>query len=185
MNPAQSRLFLVKGRSFVVHNAVEIICAAALLLMAINFIAVISRKTLTNDEKYHIPAGYYHLVFGDFQLNPEHPPVVKMVAALPLLFLRPVAPSPALGPTENPILQGHDVFFAFWEANPDKLQAIAFWARIPIIFWTILFGILLFIYTRYLGGRVAALLAVVMFTFEPTILAHGRIVQTDVPAAFA
>lgn len=185
MNPAQSRLFLIKARSLVAHHAAELICATVLLLMAINFIAVISQKSLTNDEKYHIPAGYYHLVFGDFQLNPEHPPLVKMVAALPLLFLRPVAPSPTVGPTENPILQGHDAFLAFWEANPNKLEAISFWARVPMIALTLLFGVVLFGYTRYLADGAAAVLAVTIFSFEPTILAHGRIVQTDVPAAFA
>jgi 4-amino-4-deoxy-L-arabinose transferase-like glycosyltransferase len=50
---------------------------------------------------------------------------------------------------------------------------------------SILFGIALFSYTRYLAGSLAAVLAVIMFSLEPTILAHGRIVQTDVPAAFA
>jgi hypothetical protein len=185
MNPAHSRLFLVKAWSLVVHHAAELICAVVLLLMAINFIAVICRKSLTNDEKYHIPAGYYHLVFGDFQLNPEHPPLVKMAAAVPLIFLQPAAPSPMVSPTENPVLQGHDAFQAFWEANPDKLGAISFWARVPMIALSILFGIVLFSYTRYVAGSVAALLAVIMFSLEPTILAHGRIVQTDVPAAFA
>jgi len=62
--------FLAKGRSLSGRYAAELICSVVLLLMAINFFSVISRKTLTNDEKYHIPAGYYYLVFGDFQLNP-------------------------------------------------------------------------------------------------------------------
>ena len=185
MNPAHSRFFLVKVRSLFLQHAAESICAVVLLLMAMNFIAVISRKSLTNDEKYHIPAGYYHLVFGDFQLNPEHPPLVKMVAAAPLAFLQPATPSPAISPNENPILLGHDVFVAFWDANPDKLEAISFWARVPMVVLSILFGIGLFSYTRYIAGSLAAVFAVLMFSLEPTILAHGRIVQTDVPAAFA
>lgn len=183
MNPGHRR-FLDKARSSVVHHAAELICVTVLLLMAINFLAAISQKSLTNDEKYHIPAGYYHLVFGDFQLNPEHPPLVKMSAALPLLFLKPTAPSPIVRPSENPILQGHDAFLAFWEANPNKLAAISFWARVPMVVLSILLGIVLFSYTRYLAGGVAGVLAVTMFSLEPTILAHGRIVQTDVPAAF-
>jgi len=179
------RSFLDKGRNLPGRYAAELICLLVLLLMAVNFFSVISRKTLTNDEKYHIPAGYYHLVFGDFQLNPEHPPLVKMLSALPLLFLHPVAPSPTVSPAESPILQGHDAFLAFWEANPDKIEAISFWSRVPMILLTLLFGISLFAYTRYIGGRVAAVLAVIMFSLEPTLLAHGRVVQTDVPAAFA
>ncbi|HZE68544.1 MAG TPA: glycosyltransferase family 39 protein [Pyrinomonadaceae bacterium] len=185
MKAIPSRSLLAKGRSLVANHPAELICAAALILMAVNFFAIISRKTLTNDEKYHIPAGYYHLVFGDFQLNPEHPPLVKMIAAAPLLFLRPTAPSPVVSPAENPILQGHDVFLAFWEANPAKIEAISFWARVPMIILTLLLGIVLFSYARYLGGVAAATFAVIIFSLEPTILAHGRVVQTDVPAALA
>jgi len=173
-----------KGQSLFASHLPELVAAFALLLMAINFFAVISRKSLTNDEKYHIPAGYYHLVFGNFQLNPEHPPLAKMLSAIPLVFIHPAAPVATPGPTDNPILQGHDAFEAFWEANPNKLEAIAFWARVPMVLLTLVFGVVLFYYTRYVAGRRAAALAVVLFSLEPTILAHGRIVQTDVPAAF-
>jgi hypothetical protein len=32
----------------------------------------------TMDEAYHIAAGASYLRFGDFRLNPEHPPLVKL-----------------------------------------------------------------------------------------------------------
>jgi 4-amino-4-deoxy-L-arabinose transferase-like glycosyltransferase len=185
MNATHRQSFLSTVSEFAKLHASELTCAAVLLLMAINFFAVISRKGLTNDEKYHIPAGYYHLVFGDFQLNPEHPPLVKMLSAVPLLFVKPEAPSPSVSPTENPILQGHDAFQAFWDANPSRVEAIAYWTRVPMILLTLVFGLIVFAYTRYAGGKLAATLAVIMFGFEPTILAHGRVVQTDVPAAMA
>ena len=185
MNSSHRRTFLSTVRDFARAHAAELTCAAVLFLMAINFFAVILRKGLTNDEKYHIPAGYYHLVFGDFQLNPEHPPVVKMISAIPLLFVNLDAPAPSVSPAENPILQGHDTFQAFWEANPTKIETLAFWARVPMIVLTLIFGVLVFTYTKYLGGKLAGTLAVMMFSVEPTILAHGRVVQTDVPAAMA
>ena len=49
---------------------------------------------------------------------------------------------------------------------------------------TLALGALLFVFTRDLLGPRVATLAVALFAFEPTILAHGRIVQTDIPAAF-
>src|SRR5205085_1621660 len=67
----------------------ETFAAALLLLMAANCLTVIARKSVTNDENIHIPAGYYHLVVGDFQLNNGHPPPPKMLGALPLLFIQP------------------------------------------------------------------------------------------------
>lgn len=80
-------------KQFVLAHRAEVVCACLLLLMAINLFAAISRKSITNDEIVHIPAGYYHLVAGDFHLNNEHPPLIKMWAVLPLLFIQPEEPS--------------------------------------------------------------------------------------------
>ena len=33
-----------------------------------------------------LPAGYSYLHWDDYRLNPEHPPLVKKLAALPLLW---------------------------------------------------------------------------------------------------
>ena len=40
----------------------------------------------TYDEVAFLPAGYTYLHWDDYRLNPEHPPLVKMLAALPLLW---------------------------------------------------------------------------------------------------
>src|SRR5438270_203679 len=45
-------------------------------------------------------------------------------------------------------------------------------------------GLVVFLSARGLFGATAAVLAVALFAFEPTVLAHGRVVQTDIPAAF-
>ena len=88
-------------KQLVLAHRAEVVCACLLLLMAINLLAAISRKSITNDEIVHIPAGYYHLVAGDFHLNNEHPPLIKMWAALPLLFIQPEEPPAVNGPDED------------------------------------------------------------------------------------
>ena len=45
-------------------------------------------------------------------------------------------------------------------------------------------GVLIFAFARDLFGDAAAVLAVALYTLEPTVLAHGRVVQTDVAASF-
>jgi 4-amino-4-deoxy-L-arabinose transferase-like glycosyltransferase len=40
----------------------------------------------TYDEVAFLPAGYSYLHWDDYRLGPEHPPLVKMLAALPLLW---------------------------------------------------------------------------------------------------
>jgi hypothetical protein len=164
----------------------EMVCAALLLLMAANLFGQISRKSLTNDELVHIPAGYYHLVAGKFQLNNEHPPLVKMWAALPLLFLQPNEAEPAPGEVSGNFAEETWKYLEqFWPHNKENFEAISFWTRAMMIPITLGLGILIFVYARDLFGARAAALAVALYTLEPTVLAHGRIVHTDLPAAFA
>src|ERR1700736_5169562 len=62
------------------------IAAVMLLLLVLEFQLLYSVKheSLTFDEGDHIFAGYMSLKHHDFGLNPEHPPLVKMIAAVPL-----------------------------------------------------------------------------------------------------
>jgi hypothetical protein len=52
----------------------------------------IRQESQTYDETVHLTAGYSYLITGDYRLNPEHPPLSKMLAAIPLLFLKPHLP---------------------------------------------------------------------------------------------
>src|SRR5258705_2134543 len=163
----------------------EAVCVALLLLMAANLFASISRKSITNDEIVHIPAGYYHLVAGEFQLNNEHPPLVKMWAALPLLFIQPDEPPAPKTEDENFMERTWGYHERFWQANKARFQTITFWPRVMMIPITLALGMLIFVFARKLFGETAALIAVALYVLEPTVLAHGRVVHTDVPAALA
>jgi hypothetical protein len=171
-------------RRLVVARKAEVVCAALLLLMAVNLFAAISRKSITNDEIVHIPAGYYHLVAGDFQLNNEHPPLVKMWAALPLLIVQPDEPPAPKTEDENFMERTWGFHERFWQANQARFHTVTFWPRVIMIPITLALGVLIFVFSRKLFGETAALIAVAFYVLEPTVLAHGRIVHTDVPAAF-
>src|SRR5215831_761879 len=69
------------------HRA-ELISGLLLAVMGLQMLAVISRKSITLDEIVMIPAAYYHLADGNFQLINEHPPLAKIIAAVPLLFVQ-------------------------------------------------------------------------------------------------
>lgn len=179
-----ARAFAAAKRLVVARRA-EVVCAALLVVMAVNLIAAISRKSITNDEIVHIPAGYYHLVAGEFQLNNEHPPLVKMWAALPLLFIQPDEPTPPKTVDENFMERTWGFHQRFWQTNRARFEAVTFWPRAMMASLTLLLGALIFACARRLFGDGAALFAVALYTLEPTLLAHGRVVHTDVPAALA
>ncbi len=63
---------------------------ALLVLFAGRVIDHSTRISATFDESHHLAAGYINLRWNDFRLNPEHPPLTKMVAAMPLLALQPL-----------------------------------------------------------------------------------------------
>ena len=177
---------LTAVKRFIVTHAAEVACAGLLLAMGANLFAAISRKSITNDEIVHIPAGYYHLVAGDFQLNNEHPPLVKMWAASPLLFIQPNEAPPTDAERQgifNELTWSQDQ--RFWQNNKEQFETICFWARAMMIVLTLCFGAVIFTYARELFGTRTGVLAVALYSLEPTLLAHGRIVHTDLPAAFA
>jgi 4-amino-4-deoxy-L-arabinose transferase-like glycosyltransferase len=162
----------------------EIACALLLAVMAANLLTAITRKTITNDEILFIPAGYYHLT-GKFQFNNEHPPLAKMWGALPLLILKPVIPPPPQTVEADRFESVWGFHARFWDANPARFRTLALWPRVWMVPVTLALGALIFWFARKLFGPRAAVLAVALYVFEPTMLAHGRIVHTDVAAALA
>jgi len=146
-------------------------------------LAILSAKgdSPINDEIAHIPAGYSYLTQQDYRLNPEHPPLIKDLAALPLLFLD------LNFPKEHPSWK--DAINGQWTLGPiflyhsgNDADQILFWARIPMLFVLVGLGLFLFYWTRRLAGTGAALFVLILFAFSPNFLANGRLVTTDVGA---
>ncbi|MFN2623462.1 MAG: ArnT family glycosyltransferase [Chthoniobacterales bacterium] len=163
----------------------ELMAGAILLVMAVNLISVLARKSITADEIVLIPSAYYHWVDNDVHLIGQHPPLCKLLAGLPLLFIQPNEWKPEkIDPAGPPDQHEWGYVQHFWQDNREKFEAISFWSRMPMIALTLALGALIFVFTRDLLGARVATLAVALFAIEPTILAHGRIVQTDIPAAF-
>jgi hypothetical protein len=67
----------------------RILVAAIVLTFCAAFGVLVSRfihsTSATFDETAHLPAGYSYLKWDDYRMNPEHPPLVKKLAALALM----------------------------------------------------------------------------------------------------
>lgn len=70
------------------------IAAALLVVFAAELLLSVRHQSKTVDEAAHLYAGYEHWEAHDFGVNPEHPPLVKLVAALPLLGMHLQQPHP-------------------------------------------------------------------------------------------
>ena len=157
---------------------------AVLLLVIVFLLSFFGMKgdSATMDEMSHIPAGYSYLTQKDFRINPEHPPLVKDLSAVPLLFLDLNFPEDHTSWTQGTNEQWTfgSQFLYYSGNNPDQ---IIFWARIPMILLLIFLGWFIFRWAKELAGNKVALFVLTLFSFSPTFLAHGRLVTTDVAAA--
>jgi tetratricopeptide (TPR) repeat protein len=146
-----------------------------------------SKKSNTVDEPIHLLAGYSYLKWGDFRMNPEHPPLAKMWAALPLLaFGTRVVPSDITAPEPRYFsgsIAARDLQSYFPGIGVDKLF---FYAKLQMVLLAVGLGIAVFAWANELFGFEAALAALFLYGLDPNILAHSEIVHTDLPfAAFS
>jgi len=160
---------------------------AILLLLFMLTIAVLSMRdeSAIMDEVAHIPAGYSYLTQKDMRLNPEHPPLLKDLSAIPLLFIKGINFPKDIDSWQNKINGQWDFGFNFLYNSGNDADKIIFWSRIPMLLILLILGIYIFRWTKELFGSKTALFALFLFSFSPTFIAHGRYVTTDVGAAAA
>ena len=134
------------------------------------------------DEVAHIPAGYSYLKYGDFRLNPEHPPLLKDIAAFPLLFLDLKFPDDIPAWTTEPNGQWETGWHFIYHVGNDA-DAVLFWSRLPILLLALAFGYFVYRFCAKRYGRGVGLLALFFFTLSPNLIAHSRLVTTDLGIA--
>src|SRR5689334_5857755 len=151
----------------------------ALIASVAGFIEVRTARgeTQTWDEGIHIWSGYAYLTRGDYSWNTEHPPLVKLVSAIPLLRLGLAAPPSVGRPEPNEVTAGREFLYA----NRRDADTILISARSANILLTLLFLAAVAWWTRRRWGWAAGILAAVLCAFDPNLIAHGRYVTTDYP----
>jgi 4-amino-4-deoxy-L-arabinose transferase-like glycosyltransferase len=140
--------------------------------------------SLIYDEAAHIPAGYSYLTQHDMRLNPEHPPLLKNLSAIPLLFFQPSFDTTAdFWTKDNADASQWNAGKSFLFASGNNPDQIIFWSRLPIILISLALGLLIFKWTRELAGTAAGLFALILYAFDPNILGHNHFVTTDIGIA--
>jgi 4-amino-4-deoxy-L-arabinose transferase-like glycosyltransferase len=135
------------------------------------------------DEMPHIPAGYSYLTQKDMRINPEHPPLIKDLAAIPLLLLDLKFPADSKYWAED--INGQWAFGAqFLYDSGNDADQILHYARLPLMLLTIITGWMFYVFVARRYGYQTAILALLFYATSPTFIAHGRYVTTDVGATF-
>jgi hypothetical protein len=155
---------------------------AFVLLVIFVFLSIssLTQKSATFDETNHLMRGLYPLSGKEFTLNKEHPPLVNFLQGLPVSIIsNPIFP-PA-DPEMHPFF--HYSRRVLWLSGNDGKNMI-FQARLVTVFLAVLLGISVFWWARELYGYQGGLFSLALYCFSPAILAHSRLVTTDLGLTF-
>jgi len=153
---------------------------AAVLVLAVFWtvlLASLRDKSLAFDEIVHATSGYTYWKFNDYRLNPENGNLPQRLAALPLLTGRFPFPSIDSEP---------------WHASDEWVLADQWFNRvgnnITALLWrgraacgllAVGLGALVWGCARRLFGPVSGMVALLLFAFNPSILANGGLMLSD------
>jgi len=158
------------------------------LLFVFSFLLMIGSarsNSATTDEAVHLFAGYTYLTERDFRLDPEHPPLLKELAAASLLALKNLNL-----PIDGLWDKAENFYYDSWkEARTlgnnflydlgNDAAKFLFLGRLPFIFLTLVLGFAVYYWANKLYGKKVGIFAAFLILLMPNILAHGPLINTD------
>jgi Dolichyl-phosphate-mannose-protein mannosyltransferase len=141
------------------------------------------RENPTVDEVNHLPAGLSYWQTGSFRLYHHNPPLIKLVAAIPV-WLSGGDLSEAYQSKKWRAESVEYPFFglAFSLINAPRYFELFARARLVMPLFSLLAGGVIFAWSRRLFGDRGGLLSLVLWCLCPNVLAHARLVTSDVGA---
>jgi hypothetical protein len=156
----------------------RIAAAGLLALLAVLLFNCVRQESQTFDESTHLFAGYEYWMHGDFGDNPEHPPLAKLIAALPLLPMG--LKEPAHFPVQffklEDFVNGSRFLYSGGRADTILLRG-----RLMLALFSLALGALVYLAASEMFGLLAGLIALSLFVFEPVLIANSALVTTDMP----
>jgi 4-amino-4-deoxy-L-arabinose transferase-like glycosyltransferase len=154
-----------------------------LILLLILFAQLLSSaglKSPTMDEPNHLTRGYAYLKTGKlrFTATSGHPPLYNLISALPLCLLDEIGSPQDYPGWDGGFVNAYATAFVF--GNPVPLYRLFFLGRLPTMFATLCLAALVARWVGELYGPWGSVVSLVLCTFDPNLIAHGRLVTTDV-----
>ena len=152
------------------------------VLLSIHFMlgyGAIKAISPTYDEPVHFAAGYSYLKLNDYRYNSQdHPPLAKMWAAIPLLFMRASLPiqHPYWQDIRKYQYQFSNIFLYHNKVDAEKMLDAG---RVMMMAFSLALGLLIFVWSRRVAGPAAGLFALALWCFMPAFIANTTLITTD------
>ncbi len=146
--------------------------ALAMVLIAIGSLRIVATYSVFNhtiDEPAHIACGMEWLSNHTYHYESEHPPLARVMTAL-LPYLA------GEHSWNRPLMYNEGAAILYTSGHYERTLTLARLGILPF-FW--LGSLVVFWWARRIFGDVVALIATLLFTFTPTVLAHAGLATTD------
>jgi 4-amino-4-deoxy-L-arabinose transferase-like glycosyltransferase len=137
------------------------------------------RDAPTVDEGIDVSSGVSHLVHRDLRMNPEHPPLPKVVASLPSLLADPIVPKGEAWERGDWFDWSDDFISANAEAG--RLDDVLRWQRAVVLLEVVAIAALLYLLTTRFFGPDGATLVAALWLTTPYVVGIGHFAMIDVP----
>jgi 4-amino-4-deoxy-L-arabinose transferase-like glycosyltransferase len=186
-------------------SAVALVLGATLALLW----APMRHETATSDETVFLGAGYSYWQGHRYYLNAEHPPLMQLWSAAPLLCLDVQVPRNSdvffdgtsfasvaltwdyLEEPREKLVPAPDLFYHYPAveaqlygrtlvyAGLNNADKLLFWGRFMQALVMLATGLVVFLWARSLSNLTGGLLALAAWCFNPLALAYGHLILTD------
>lgn len=134
----------------------------------------------TRDEPSHLVDGLAYWQLGSFEFNYPHPPLAKMLPGAMLYFSGArIDANGTAWQTQDTEAVNAQVLFTHREWTDSRY--IIFLARLPILLFGLTLLLSIWWLVRRQWGWLPALAATTIVAFDPTVIGHGPLVNTDIP----
>jgi 4-amino-4-deoxy-L-arabinose transferase-like glycosyltransferase len=139
------------------------------------------QKSATSDELVHLTAGYTYWKYNDYRFDPENGNLPQRWMAIPLLIGDYIVPD-----MDRPDWDHFDqwtVSYRFFFRSGYDPEAMLWSARAMMGVIGAGLGLLIYFWARRLFSPIGAIVSLLVFVFDPTMLAHGGLATSDIAAA--
>jgi 4-amino-4-deoxy-L-arabinose transferase-like glycosyltransferase len=135
----------------------------------------------TFDEPVYVSAGLVAVLHHDVADNAEHPPLFKVLAALPVLVVGPVVPGDGRWNTNNE--RSYSTRFVRAQVGAGTLHRVTLASRLVPLIECALLALALYALASLLFGAWAGVVAALLWLLDPLVLGLAHIDGVDLPFA--